>query len=266
MFADVQAADICDLHYTQSVRQPRFNVKVDAFVSYGVSIHERNEFQVDHLVPISLGGSNDPTNLWPQLYTPESGAAEKDLLERQLRGLVCSNVIPLPEAQGAIAANGGRRTRPTWPSDPARVRRAGVGGARDGRARRGGQRRSLHERRRGRLHRPQEHPPHVRDDEHGHVGMVEAFVMLARRLALIGLMLVCGIAASTHTASAVTDAPPPTVKFSRLDGTTTPLAFTVAVDVMGASSAKLHRRRRLHREVDQAPPRSTSASRRASTS
>ena len=105
VFADVQAADICDLHYTQGVRQPRFNVKVDAFVSYGVSIHERDEYQVDHLVPISLGGSNDPTNLWPQLYSPTSGAAEKDLLERQLRGLVCSNAIPLPEAQGAIATN-----------------------------------------------------------------------------------------------------------------------------------------------------------------
>jgi hypothetical protein len=105
VFADVQAIDICDLHYTQGVRQPRFNTKVDVFVSYGVSIHERNDYQVDHLVPISLGGSNDPTNLWPQLYSPTAGAAQKDMLERQLRGLVCSNEIPLPEAQDAIATD-----------------------------------------------------------------------------------------------------------------------------------------------------------------
>ena len=199
VFADVQAADICDLHYTQSVRQPRFNVKVDAFVSYGVSIHERNEFQVDHLVPISLGGSNDPTNLWPQLYAPESGAAEKDLLERQLRGLVCSNVIPLPEAQGAYAANWWQAYqtymgRPILPGSDGQVS-AEPETVEPGEVVNGA---ALHERGRGRLHRPQEHPPHVRDDEHGHVGMVEAFVMLARRLALIGLMLVCGIA-TRHT-------------------------------------------------------------------
>jgi hypothetical protein len=105
VFADIQAVDICDLHYTQGVRQPRFNDKVLAFAAYGVSIHDRDVYQVDHLVPISLGGNNDESNLWPQPYDDVAGAVQKDLIERQLRGLVCSDTMTLPDAQAAIATN-----------------------------------------------------------------------------------------------------------------------------------------------------------------
>jgi hypothetical protein len=102
-FADVTALDTCDLHYSLGVRQPRFNDKVLAFAAYGVSIHDRDIFQVDHLIPISLGGSNDERNLWPQPYDDTAGAEQKDLIERQLRGLVCSDKMTLPDAQAAIA-------------------------------------------------------------------------------------------------------------------------------------------------------------------
>jgi len=48
--------------------------------------------EVDHLIPLELGGSNDLNNLWPQpyscanrqtcaVYDPRLGAAEKDQLE-----------------------------------------------------------------------------------------------------------------------------------------------------------------------------------------
>jgi hypothetical protein len=104
-FPDVTAADICNDHYATGVRQPRFNSKVEAFDAYGISIHDRDAYQVDHLIPIELGGDNDSTNLWPQPHDPPHGSAEKDLLERQLRGLVCSMSIPLGEAQVAIAGN-----------------------------------------------------------------------------------------------------------------------------------------------------------------
>ncbi|MGD9700934.1 MAG: HNH endonuclease [Acidimicrobiia bacterium] len=101
-FDDVDEWDICDLHYTQGVRQPRFNAKVAAFASYGVSIRDRDVYQVDHLIPLSLGGSNEETNLWPQPYDDQAGAEQKDQLERQLRGLVCSNAMTLLAAQQAI--------------------------------------------------------------------------------------------------------------------------------------------------------------------
>jgi hypothetical protein len=104
-FPDVDATAICELHYTQGIRQPRYNNKVEAFANYGVSIHDRDIYQVDHLVPVSLGGNNDEDNLWPQPYDDVAGAEQKDLLERQLRGLVCSHKLGLADAQKAIATD-----------------------------------------------------------------------------------------------------------------------------------------------------------------
>jgi len=110
-FGDVTVADICDLHYTLGVRQPRFNDKVTAFTNYGISIHDRDIYQVDHLIPVSLGGSNDETNLWPQPYDEEAGAEQKDLIERQLRGLVCSNKLSLADAATPSPRTGGKPIR-----------------------------------------------------------------------------------------------------------------------------------------------------------
>lgn len=102
VFPDVTTEQVCDLHYTLGIRQPHFNDKVTAFSNYGVSIHERDRYEVDHLVPVSLGGSNAMTNLWPQPRTPE-GAPQKNELEAHLRALVCSHQLDLTAAQKAIA-------------------------------------------------------------------------------------------------------------------------------------------------------------------
>jgi hypothetical protein len=104
-YPDVTKADICELHYVLGVRQPRFNDKVEAFANYGVSIHDREFYQVDPLIPVSLGGTNAMKNLWPQAYAGTRGAGAKDKLERQLRGLVCSDKLSLKAAQKAIASN-----------------------------------------------------------------------------------------------------------------------------------------------------------------
>jgi hypothetical protein len=105
VFADVNEDMVCNEHYTQGVRQPRFNDKVEAFAAYGISIGDRDTFQLDHLVPISLGGSNERSNLWPQPYDDTAGAVQKDELERHLRGLVCSRRMALAEAQALIVAD-----------------------------------------------------------------------------------------------------------------------------------------------------------------
>jgi hypothetical protein len=102
VFGDVATADICDPHYTQGVRQPSFNTKTKSFAEYGVSIHDRDIYKVDHLVPIALGGDNTVENVWPQPYDARAGADQKDLLERQLRGLVCSGSLSLDAARQAI--------------------------------------------------------------------------------------------------------------------------------------------------------------------
>lgn len=103
-FPDVTAKDICDPRYTLGIRRPRYSTKVEAFANYGVSIRERDDYQVDRLVPEALGGNNAMENLWPQPIV-DLGATAKDRLERQLRGLVCSDKLTLSEAQKAITTN-----------------------------------------------------------------------------------------------------------------------------------------------------------------
>jgi hypothetical protein len=61
--------------------------------------------EVDHLIPLELGGSNDIKNLWPEPDGPRPGDAEKDQLENELHRLVCGGKLPLAEAQRCISAN-----------------------------------------------------------------------------------------------------------------------------------------------------------------
>lgn len=62
--------------------------------------------EVDHLIPLELGGSNDITNLWPQPYKPEPGAHQKDTLESWAHQQVCTfHTMTLKEAQDYISLN-----------------------------------------------------------------------------------------------------------------------------------------------------------------
>ena len=60
--------------------------------------------EVDHLISLELGGSNDQTNLWPQPYqgTPLN-AHVKDQLENFLHAQTCAGNIALDQAQQEIA-------------------------------------------------------------------------------------------------------------------------------------------------------------------
>jgi hypothetical protein len=62
-------------------------------------------FEVDHLISLELGGSNDVANLWPQPYFGRLNAHDKDRLENQLHAQVCHGLVTLAEAQRAIATD-----------------------------------------------------------------------------------------------------------------------------------------------------------------
>lgn len=62
-------------------------------------------YEVDHLVSLELGGSNDITNLWPESYGQPMGAHEKDALENRLHHLICAGRIGVEDAQRAIATD-----------------------------------------------------------------------------------------------------------------------------------------------------------------
>jgi hypothetical protein len=74
------------------------------FNRYGIRDPRPRSYEVDYLIPPSLGGSSDPRNLWPQPYAAGVwNARVKDALEDHLRGLVCSGQLDLATAQRDLA-------------------------------------------------------------------------------------------------------------------------------------------------------------------
>ena len=51
--------------------------------------------EIDHLIPLGLGGSNRPRNLWPQSHsTVPCNSIANDRLERKLHAEVCVGQCP----------------------------------------------------------------------------------------------------------------------------------------------------------------------------
>jgi len=95
--------EICISGYSAKVRYVTKKQKREVFALYKTS-PTFDYYEVDHLIPLELGGSNDTQNLWPQSYTnPEWNARDKDKLENRLRRLVCFGVMPLEQAQKEIS-------------------------------------------------------------------------------------------------------------------------------------------------------------------
>jgi hypothetical protein len=98
------AAAVCTPGYTKSVRHVSGKVRAQVYAEYGIVSHRSGEYEVDHLISLELGGSNDIKNLWPESYWTERwNARVKDKLEDRLHNLVCSGKLRLEEAQRAIA-------------------------------------------------------------------------------------------------------------------------------------------------------------------
>jgi hypothetical protein len=99
--ADIHST-ICVSGYTATVRPPeaqtesfKFN---EAYPAYGIASGTATE--LDHLVPLELGGNNSAANLWPEVPpTPNP----KDSVEDALNAAVCSGRVTLASAQQAVA-------------------------------------------------------------------------------------------------------------------------------------------------------------------
>jgi hypothetical protein len=120
--ADI-GSTICKKGWTATVRPPeaqteRFKYDV-AYPAYGTPPSERTE--LDHLVPLELGGSNDATNLWPE-YPPSPNP--KDSVENALNAAVCDGRVGLTAAQDAIASD--------WLTAERKLGLAGSGGGASG--------------------------------------------------------------------------------------------------------------------------------------
>lgn len=95
---------LCDPSFsTKSVRNVPTQEKDVVYHEYGVASHSPGQYEVDHLISLELGGSNDIANLWPEAAEPRPGFHEKDLVENYLHRQVCRGAIPLATAQQQIA-------------------------------------------------------------------------------------------------------------------------------------------------------------------
>jgi hypothetical protein len=77
------------------------------------------KLEIDHIISLELGGSNDIANLFPERAKPAPGYKVKDKLENKLHGLVCSGSMNLRSAQKQIAANWQKLYRKVYGKAPA---------------------------------------------------------------------------------------------------------------------------------------------------
>ena len=112
--ANIQTT-ICTSGYTATIRPPvsyTNKLKADEIAvggtynfevaTYGSAL---GNYELDHLISLQLGGNpTDIKNLWMEPYLGNN-ARKKDVVETALKRLVCSNQIPLLDAQKAISTD-----------------------------------------------------------------------------------------------------------------------------------------------------------------
>jgi hypothetical protein len=97
---------LCTPGYARGVRYVPSDVHRAVFRAYSLVGLRTHDYEIDHLMALSLGGSNDPANLWPQSRrTRPWNAGTKDALEVRLHELVCWGGYDLHSAQEAIRAD-----------------------------------------------------------------------------------------------------------------------------------------------------------------
>ncbi len=101
-------AAICRPGYTKTVRAPE--PETEPFKKKTMTVYHEpgplGDYELDHLVSLELGGSNDAGNLWPEHNDHPTGAINsKDLVENALNKAVCSHTVTLTAAQTAIATD-----------------------------------------------------------------------------------------------------------------------------------------------------------------
>ena len=105
------AKELCSKSFhTGSVRNVPESEKRAVYEEYGIADHKgycagKEGCEIDHLISLELGGSNEIGNLWPQPYAEHPGAHEKDILENWLHKQVCTGKMDLRVAQKAIASD-----------------------------------------------------------------------------------------------------------------------------------------------------------------
>jgi hypothetical protein len=92
---DVTVQDICVPGYSRKVRSVPAEMKREVYQEYGITSHGPGDYEVDHLIPLELGGSNSIKNLWPESHrTAPWNAQVKDRLAHRF--------MRVPESGGSL--------------------------------------------------------------------------------------------------------------------------------------------------------------------
>jgi hypothetical protein len=92
--------------HTSTIRNVPQSEKFAVEIEYGLAPRPYGRtIEIDHVVPLELGGSNDIANLFPETGGGAAGYHAKDRLEDQLHDLACAGSISLRVAQVGIARN-----------------------------------------------------------------------------------------------------------------------------------------------------------------
>lgn len=66
----INDTDFQEYRYRQNIvyckRNLSFNKKTSIYNKYGIDLSERDQYTIDHIIPLSIGGSNSELNLWPE--------------------------------------------------------------------------------------------------------------------------------------------------------------------------------------------------------
>lgn len=106
VFAEATVEQICTPGYSSSVRSVSTSLKKKVYAAYGISYPQpTGSYEMDHLIPLELGGNNDAANLFPEAAAPAPGFKEKDVVEDYLHQEVCAGRANLAAAQKQIATD-----------------------------------------------------------------------------------------------------------------------------------------------------------------
>ena len=106
VFPGVTAQEVCASGYAGRARNVLREQYVQVYAGYGLPYPEpAGTYELDHLIPLELGGDNSNRNLWPEPAAPVPGFHQKDELENFLHDSVCRGGMALADAQQGIAGD-----------------------------------------------------------------------------------------------------------------------------------------------------------------
>ena len=87
-------------------------LKYKMLAAYGVPASNIGDYELEHLVPVSAGGSSSTYNLWPEpnddagrYPRSEQVANDKDKIEHRVWEAVCDHQVQVGHIQHAMATN-----------------------------------------------------------------------------------------------------------------------------------------------------------------